>query len=83
MNWCMRTNIDLSDELIAEAGRHARGKTKKAIVEEALKTFIAVKAQENRRRSYGERLRGLERRTAGLSLRKSPTQLLRADRERT
>lgn len=78
----MRTNIELSDELIAEAGRYARGKTKKAIVEEALKSFIASKTEEARRRSYGERLRALEQRTASLTLRASPADLLRADRDR-
>jgi Arc/MetJ family transcription regulator len=80
---CMRTNIDLSDELLAEAGRFARGRTKKAIVEEALKAFIESRSLEERRRSYGERLRALESRTASLSLRRSPAELLRADRERT
>jgi Arc/MetJ family transcription regulator len=65
----MRTNIDLSDELMAEAGRHARGKTKTAIVEEV------------RRRSCGERLRALETRTASPALRTSPAELLRADRD--
>ena len=79
---CMRTIIDLPDDLIAEAGRHARGKTKKAIVEEALKSFIASKNLETRRRSYGERLRDIERRTASLALRTSPSELLRVDRDR-
>ncbi len=80
---CMRTNIDLPDKLLTEAGRFARGRTKKAIVEEALKAFIESRSLEARRRSYGERLRALESRTASLSLRKSPAELLRADRERT
>ena len=79
---CMRTNIDLPEELLAEAGRFARGRTKKAIVEEALKAFIRSKTAEARRRSYGERLRALENRTAALSLRQSPSELIRADRDR-
>jgi Arc/MetJ family transcription regulator len=78
---CMRTNIDLSDELLAEAGRFARGRTKKAIVEEALTSFIQSKSAEARRTSYGERLRAVESRTASLALRKSPAELLRADRD--
>jgi len=78
---CMRTNIDLADELLAEAGRYARGRTKKAIVEEALKSFVDSKSAEARRRSYGDRLRALESRTASLSLRRSPAELLRADRD--
>lgn len=78
----MRTNIDLPDELLAEAGRFARGRTKKAIVEEALESFIRTKSAEARRRSYEERLRAIESRTASLSLRQSPADLLRADRDR-
>jgi len=66
----MRKNIDLSDKLNPGDGRHTRGKTKKAIVEEA------------RRRGYGERLRSLENRAASLALRTSPADLLRADRDR-
>jgi len=82
MIMCMRTNIDLPGELLAEAGRFARGRTKKAIVEEALQVFIQSKTAEARRRSYGERLRALENRTASLSLRHSPVEVLRADRDR-
>jgi Arc/MetJ family transcription regulator len=79
---CMRTNIDLPDELLAEAARFARGTTKKAIVEEALEAFIGSKTEEARRRTYGERLRALENKTASLSLRQSPAEVLRADRDR-
>ena len=82
MVMCMRTNIDLPEELLAEAGRFARGRTKKAIVEEALEAFIQSKTVEARRRSYGERLRALENKTASLSLRHSPVEVLRADRDR-
>jgi len=78
----MRTTIDLSDALIAEAGRFARGRTRKAIVEEALEVYIAMKTREARRRSYGDRVRMLEQRTAALSLGSSPTELLCADRDR-
>lgn len=79
---CMRTNIELADELLAEAGRFARGTTKRAIVEEALESFIRTKSAEARRRSYGERLRALETRTSSLTLRQGPAELLRADRDR-
>ena len=79
---CMRTNIDLADELLAEAARFAHGRTKKAIVEEALKAFIESNSADARRRSYSDRLRSLENRTASLSLRKSPSELIRADRDR-
>ena len=43
----MRANIVLDDELVREAFRHSRAKTKKALVHEALEELIRVR----RRRS--------------------------------
>ena len=82
MKRCMRTNIVLNDDLLREAMRYAQGTTRRAVVEEALATFVAVKAAEERRRTYADRLTELRRRTAGLVLRDSPAALLRADRDR-
>ena len=42
----MRTNIVLDDELVAEAMRRTGIKTKRAVVEEALRTLIQMKRQE-------------------------------------
>ena len=44
---CMRTNIVLDDELIAEAARLTGIKTKKALVQEALRTLIKVRKRRN------------------------------------
>ncbi len=33
---CMRTNIELNDDLVAEARKYSRAKTKRALIEEAL-----------------------------------------------
>lgn len=41
----MRTNIDIDNELIAEAMARGGMKTKRAAVEEALRTFIALKRE--------------------------------------
>jgi Arc/MetJ family transcription regulator len=41
----LRTNIDIDDELMAEAMRRSGLATKKAVVEEALRTLIAVKRE--------------------------------------
>ena len=41
----LRTNIDIDDDLMAEAMRPSGLRTKKAVVEEALRTFIAVKRE--------------------------------------
>lgn len=41
----MRTNIDIDKKLIAEAMARGGMKTKRAAVEEALRTFIAIKRE--------------------------------------
>lgn len=79
---CMRTNIVLDDELMAEAMRLSAAKTKRAVVEEALRTFVAVKSRDEQRLRYGQQLRRLEKRLAGLKLRQPPSSVLRADRDR-
>lgn len=79
----MRTNIDLDDELVREAMRYAKATTKRALVEEALRTFIDFKTAEERRRTYAERLAGIRSKTGSLRLRKSPSEILREDRDRT
>jgi Arc/MetJ family transcription regulator len=50
----MRTSIDLDDELVAEAARLSGIKTKRELVNEALRVFIA----SNRRKSLLD-LRGM------------------------
>lgn len=77
----MRTNIVLNDELVREARRYSKAKTKRALVEEALRTLVRVRSEEQRRATYRERLYALERKTAGLTLHDSPSNLLRQDRE--
>jgi Arc/MetJ family transcription regulator len=78
----MRTNIVLDDELIAEAQRFSAARSKRALVEEALRTFVAVRSNEEKRRQYRKHLRELEKRLAGLQLKQSPVSVLRADRDR-
>lgn len=43
---CMRTNIEINDELMAKAQKLSNIKTKKAVVEEALRLFIAIEDQK-------------------------------------
>ena len=80
---CMRTNIVLNDDLVREAMRYSKAHTRRALVEEALATFVAVKSEERRRQSYRERLRSLDTTLKKLRLRESPADLLRSDRERS
>lgn len=79
---CMRTNIVLNDDLVREAMRYSKAKTKRALVEDALLTLVRVRSEERRRETYLERLASLERRLAGIRLRESPLDLLRQDRVR-
>lgn len=50
----MRTNIVLDEELVAEAMRRTGIKTKRGVVEEALRTLIQLKRQEEIRQLRGQ-----------------------------
>jgi len=43
---CMRTNIEINDDLMAKAQKLSNIKTKKAIVEEALRLYITIENQK-------------------------------------
>jgi Arc/MetJ family transcription regulator len=78
----MRTNIQLNDDLMKEARKYSRASTKRALIEEALQTFVRVKSEEKMRASYTDRLDGLRARLSGLRLREKPGDVLREDRSR-
>lgn len=50
----MRTNIVIDDKLMAQAMASSGLATKKAVIEEALRTLIRLKAQEEIRRWRGQ-----------------------------
>ena len=50
----MRTNVVIDDELMAAALESTGLKTKRAVIEEALRTLIRLKAQEQVRSLRGE-----------------------------
>jgi Arc/MetJ family transcription regulator len=51
----MRTNIDLNDELVEEAFKHAENiKTKRELIETALRDFIAHKRMKDLRDLKGK-----------------------------
>jgi Arc/MetJ family transcription regulator len=79
----MRTNIVLDDDLIAEAMKYSIGRSKRAVVKEALATYVAVKAEQQRLATYRDRLATVRRRLADAAPRTSVVKILRADRERT
>ena len=78
----MRTNIELSDDLVREARKYSTAKTKRALIEEALTIFIEVRTEQKRRAAYAERLQEVHRKLAALRLRESPSAVLREDRSR-
>jgi Arc/MetJ family transcription regulator len=77
----MRTNIDLDADLLAEAARYSPARSRRALVHEALATYVAVKAEERRRLTYRERLQQVRGRTARVRLRSDTRDLVRRDRE--
>jgi Arc/MetJ family transcription regulator len=77
----MRTNIELNDQLLAEAQKHSKARTKRALVEEALAAFVAMKAEERRRSTYKERLDSLRHRTKAVRLQSDTRDILRKDRD--
>ena len=50
----MRTNVVIDDELMAKAIKYTGLKTKRAVIEEALRTLIALKSQEGVRELRGK-----------------------------
>lgn len=50
----MRTNVVIDDELMAEALESTGLKTKKAVIEEALRTLVRLKKQERVRALRGK-----------------------------
>ena len=42
----MRTTLDLDPELLEEARRESNGKSKKAVIEEALREFVKARKRE-------------------------------------
>ena len=78
----MRTNIVLNEELLQEAKKYSTAPTKRALVEEALRTFVDVKSSERRREEYAARVADIRKKTGNLRLRKSSSAILREDRSR-
>lgn len=79
----MRTNVVLNDDLMTEAARYARSKSKTGIIEEAPETFVRVKSEESRSQGYETKLRNLQSRLVQLApMRQSAREIVRFDRAR-
>lgn len=77
----MRTNIVLNDDLIQEAQRYSKARSKRELVDEALQTYVEVRREEERRANYSKRLEEVRLKLHGLRLRTRPLDLLREDRD--
>jgi Arc/MetJ family transcription regulator len=77
----MRTNIELDDDLFAEAAKYSVARSKRAIIREALATFVTTKSEEKRRLTYRDRLQRIRTKTANTRLRNDTSDLLRRDRD--
>ena len=78
---CLRTNIDLDDDLLTEAGKYSLSRSKRALVHEALAAYIVVKRDERLRLTYAERLQRVRSKAAGHRLRSDTRDLVRRDRD--
>ncbi len=78
----MRTNIVLDEDLVAQAMKYSAARSKRGVVHEALATYVAVKAQEQRMATYKERLGDVRRKLLDASIRTSSRDIIRADRRR-
>lgn len=78
----MKTTVDLDDDLVREAQRLSHAKSRRGLIEEALRTFVTIRSTEDRKARYVEALRQLEPKLKGLKLSEPPLALIRADRDR-
>jgi Arc/MetJ family transcription regulator len=78
----MRTNIVLNDDLIREASRLSQASSKSALIEEALRLFVEVRSEEQRRATYEERLLKVQQSVMNRRFREKGVNILRQDRDR-
>lgn len=79
---CMRTNIDLDEDLIREARKYSSAKTKRALVEEALRKFIEVNEYQRRLEKWDKGFQKVRKMTANLRFDESAADIIRRDRNR-
>ncbi|MEE8408097.1 MAG: type II toxin-antitoxin system VapB family antitoxin [Myxococcota bacterium] len=78
----MRTNVVLNEELLQEAQRYSTAKSKSALLEEALRTLVQVRARERATENYASRLRQVQQKLQNKVFRESGTEILGRDRSR-
>jgi Arc/MetJ family transcription regulator len=78
----MRTNLKLDEALVARACEVSDAKTKRGVIEEALRTLVAVKSRERAVADYRRRAAEVDRLMKDYSPGPTAAELVRADRER-
>ena len=78
----MRTNIVLNEDLLREAAKYTGPISKRAIVEQALRTFVEVQDQKHRLATLEERVHDIDERLGKVVLRVPASVILKADRQR-
>jgi Arc/MetJ family transcription regulator len=77
----MRTNIELDDDLIREARKYSTARTKRALIEEALRALIETKSLDQRRKEHDRRSAEIREITKKLKIGSTSAMILR-DRKR-
>ncbi len=78
---CMRTNIHLDEQLVQEAMWLTGIRTKRAVVEEALRALVRSKAYDARLARYTARFKGLEPEMARTRVSEPASSIIRRVRE--
>ena len=79
---CMRTNIDLDEDLLRKARKYSSAKTKRALVEEALRKFIESNEYQRRLAAWNKSVDEIVKMTSNLRMDESAADIIRADRNR-
>ena len=79
----MRTNIILNEELLREAQQYSSTKTRSALVEEALRILVQVRARERAAENYASRVRQVQQKLQNRQFRDSAAEILKRDRSRS
>jgi len=77
----MRTNIDLQEDLLKEAGSYSQTTTKKDLVHEALATYVAVKKRDAQLIEYQEKMKAFRDRYPRIQVDVDTRDLIREDRD--
>jgi Arc/MetJ family transcription regulator len=78
----MRTNIDLDEDLLRKARKYSSAKTKRALVEEALRKFIESNEYQRRLAAWNKSVDEIVKMTSNLRMDESAADIIRADRNR-